>query len=136
MGEHLFVYGTLRPALAPTRLKPLIECLKPVGTATVVGKLYDLGDYPGATLEQEGLIVGEVVELPEDDAALAALDSYEGYDPLDEAQSLFVRRRCAATLMDGRTVECWIYVYQQSLDAAEWIPSGDYSATCNFKCET
>src|SRR5581483_6452725 len=121
MGEYLFVYGTLRPALAPAQLKPLLEYLKPLGKATVVGKLYDLGAYPGATLEPGGLIVGEVLELPEDTAVLAALDLYEGYDPTDEAQSLFVRRRCTASLMDGRAIEGWVYIYQQSLRDAEWI---------------
>ena len=135
MGEYLFVYGTLRPAFAPARMKPLTERFELIGKATATGKLYDLGDYPGATLEQDGLIVGEVVELPEDGAVLAALDFYEGYDPLDEAQSLFVRQRYTAKLVDGRTVECWIYVYQQDLQGAEWIPSGDYSAIYNFKVE-
>src|SRR6185503_17335908 len=80
MGEYLFVYGTLRHALAPAKLKPLTERFEVIGNATVTGKLYELDDYPGATLEQDGLVVGEVVELPEDGAVLAVLDDYEGYD--------------------------------------------------------
>jgi gamma-glutamylcyclotransferase (GGCT)/AIG2-like uncharacterized protein YtfP len=130
MGKYLFVYGTLRPALAPAQMKPLIERLRPLGHATVVGKLYDLGAYPGATFEPGGLIVGEVLELTEDEAVLAALDLYEGYDSTDEAQSLFVRRRCTAWLSDGHAIECWVYVYQQSLQDAEWITGGDYSVIC------
>jgi Uncharacterized conserved protein len=45
--RHVFVYGTLRPALATGEPRLLIEPLQPAGPATVQGLLYDLGDYPG-----------------------------------------------------------------------------------------
>ncbi len=126
--EYLFVCGTLRSAFAPDQVKPLLERMKLVSGATVRGRLYDLGEYPGAVLaESGGAIVGELLELPADETLLQALDHYEGIAANAPSNGLFVRTRCHAALPDGRSVEAWIYVYNQPLDAARLIVSGDYA---------
>jgi gamma-glutamylcyclotransferase (GGCT)/AIG2-like uncharacterized protein YtfP len=93
--DRLFVYGTLAPGNdAWAVLEPWI-----IGAAdrdAVSGRLYDTGrGYPGATFEPDivdggpGLVHGTVVVLARPDAALAALDRYEG----DEYARITVRTR-------------------------------------------
>ena len=128
MSEYLFVCGTLRSAFAPPQVRPLLERMKLIGAATVPGRLYELGEYPGAVLaEDDGTVVGELLELPADETLLHTLDHYEGIDESAPSKSLFVRTRCRAALPDGRNVEAWIYVYNQAVSAARLIESGDYA---------
>jgi gamma-glutamylcyclotransferase (GGCT)/AIG2-like uncharacterized protein YtfP len=122
--ECLFVYGTLLPGRAPAEIADVVNALVPVGPATVRGRLYDLGEYPGVILngpadDEADTIPGQVFALPPDPPALARalqrLDAYEAYYPDDPAHSLFVRRRTAIHRLDGLTQSCWIYVYNQAL---------------------
>jgi predicted acetylornithine/succinylornithine family transaminase len=128
MSEHLFVCGTLRPALAPPGLKEVIGQWRKVGDGFVPGRLYDLGKYPGAVLDSDSQmrIIGEVLQLPDEGATLAALDAYEGFNPDDFSASLFVRRKCDVTLADDSRIECWIYVYNRPVAPSTIIQSGDY----------
>lgn len=132
MPEYLFVYGTLRPACAPSALQPLLAKWRPSGAGSVVGTLYDLGEYPGAVLlpTGESRVFGEVFELADAAAAFLALDEYEGFIAEQPAASLFLRTRCEVTLADDRRLSAWIYVYNQSLATATQIPSGDYLRNC------
>jgi gamma-glutamylcyclotransferase (GGCT)/AIG2-like uncharacterized protein YtfP len=127
VSECLFVYGTLRPSFAPPELKELIGQWRKVGDGYVHGRLYDLGEYPGAVLDSasETRIIGEVFELPDDDSTLAALDSYEGFDPGNLNASLFVRRRCEVMFEDDSKIECWVYVYNRRVTPSTIIQSGD-----------
>lgn len=128
MSEYLFVYGTLRTGLRPTEVMPLLAELTLVSAATVSGRLYDFGEYPGVVLEYGfGSVTGELYELGDLPTHLSAFDSYEEFDGSALSQSLFVRTKCRATLPSGQSVEAWIYVYNQSLNAARLIESGDYA---------
>ncbi len=128
MGKYLFVYGSLRSGLTPAEVKPLLNGIERISPATVRGWLYDLGEYSGVQLAEEGgLVVGELLELGDAPTQLSALDSYEGFDESAVSQCLFVRTICRAALPDGQSVEAWIYVYNQSLNAAHLIESGDYA---------
>lgn len=131
MTDYLFVYGTLSPELAPAEVAEAVRRLRPVGAANANGRLYDLGDYPGALLDasSERKIRGRVFKLPADDAILKSLDSYEGYEPGDPKGSLFVRKRATVTLDDGRKLRCWIYVYNRDPADAPLVADGDYSKT-------
>lgn len=128
--DHLFVYGTLRnngdhPAAARLR-----ESSTLLGPATFQGQLYHLGDYPGAVDSdaEADRVTGEVYALPEEDAVLAALDHYEGCDPLSPRRSLFRRERHPVRLESGETVQAWVYLYNQELENRPRIPSGDWLA--------
>lgn len=126
--EHLFVCGTLRSGLVPDEVAGLMGRAPRIGVASVPGRLYDLGDYPGAVLDPDcnTKIIGEVFQLPDDGAALAALDAYEGIDPENPDDSLFVRREAEITLEGGANLNCWIYVYNRQVASATLITSGDY----------
>lgn len=129
MSEHLFLYGTLLPGEVTSETSGIVRRLKRVGLATVQGRLYDFGEYPGAVLDRSAKtsIKGELFELPNDDSALKALDDYEEFNRTDRNSSLFVRTRTVAKLQDGRRLNAWVYVYNRDPAGARLIPSGDYS---------
>ncbi|HMV50742.1 MAG TPA: aminotransferase class III-fold pyridoxal phosphate-dependent enzyme, partial [Blastocatellia bacterium] len=116
MSEYLFVYGTLQPAAAPPELKDIIDRWRKVGSGTVLGQLFDLGDYPGAVLDENSTsrVIGDVYEL-RDPAALATLDEYEGFDADAPEQSLFHRVRTEVKMAEGGTQPSWIYVYNRDV---------------------
>src|SRR5262245_43138470 len=128
MTQHLFLYGTLLPGLARPPVADLVARLRPLGPATVPGRLYDLGPYPA--LVSDGAVgsrvCGELFELPDDAALLAALDEYEDCVSADAAGSQYRRAETVAALADGRAVSCWVYVYQRDVGRAVPIPHGDY----------
>lgn len=128
MTEHLFVYGTLLRELVPEELRPLLTRARLVGRGSLPGRLYDLGPYPAAVPDDAAdcRILGEVLELDDPETALPALDEYEGFDPITPHDSLFVRRRHAVTLAEGRVLDCWVYVYNRDPAGAALIPHGDY----------
>ena len=122
MMTSLFVYGTLKRR-APGRPHRLLRSAQFVGSASVRGRLYDLGRYPGLVRERanDGRVFGELYELPDDVAkrALRNLDEYEGQE--------FDRQRMYAVLPDGRRRASWVYVLrEQPRDSARPVQSGRY----------
>ena len=100
--DRLFLYGTLLPGLVRPPLDALVARLTPLGPATVPGRLYDLGPYPGLVLHNEpaSYVQGELFALPDDPAVLKALDDYEG-------DCSYHRVECRATTADGGRAACW-----------------------------
>ena len=138
MNRHLFVYGTLTPSRAPAEISAAVRRLKRVGAGSVRGRLYDLGEYPGAVLSRTfpSVIKGEVFELPEDQQVLDSIDTYEGFDPGHPRGSLFLRQRWPVTLADGRRITCWVYTYNRKPADARVIASGSYSKRTPSKRRT
>lgn len=130
MQDYLFAYGTLRRGLAPKRVQPLVRELQWIGAGSAPGRLYDLGDYPGAIFDTsaETQIAGDVFALPQDAGELLEqLDVYEGFSAADIANSLFVRLRAAVRLADGREIDCWAYRYNREVGQASLMAAGDYA---------
>jgi gamma-glutamylcyclotransferase (GGCT)/AIG2-like uncharacterized protein YtfP len=99
-GDHflLFAYGSLKTADASVAARELLWGCERVGSGTVRGTLYDLGDYPALLLGGTDEVEGAVWRCPVE--VLSALDRYEG-----TAAGLFRR---VATRVAGRG--CWLYV--------------------------
>ena len=119
--RHLFAYGTLQAGLAPPEVAPIIAKLRPLGEGFVDGKLYDLGDYPGAVIDPASawIIHGTVYELPEDAEILCRLDAYEGPE--------YVRIEQLVTLTGGGAVNCWVYDSQGRPGEERFIESGRWA---------
>jgi len=126
--DYLFVYGTLRKDISNQMSLILAQHADFVGEGTFRGKLYDLGDYPGAVPSNEAsdLVKGDVYALPNQKHVLRILDEYEGCGPDEFHPTEFRRERYSVDLNNGKTVDAWIYIYNRSTDGLEAIPSGDY----------
>lgn len=120
--DLLFVYGTLRPALAVGLPRQLVGDLELVGAARVAGRLYDLGDYPGM-VAGEGLVHGDLLRV-RDAERLAAIDAYEG---CGGPEALFRREAVLVELADGTQAEAWAYFYAQPVGRGREIVDGDYA---------
>jgi len=129
MTDYLFVYGTLRPGLAPAEIAPAVQKLRLVGEGFVSGSLYDLGDYPGAILDpsSQRKIFGTVFELPEDSSLVTQFDEYEGFDPNAPAESLFLRTSHPVSVASGAILTCWVYVYNRKPETRRILQSGRYT---------
>src|SRR5579863_5960301 len=112
-GNYLFVYGTLLPGKAPREIATVVRKLRPMGDGFVRGRLYDLGEYPGAVLGKSGqIIAGKIFEIPEEPGLLKRLDEYEEFDAEEPKESLFLRKKWPVTRAEGKQrLVCWIYVY-------------------------
>jgi gamma-glutamylcyclotransferase (GGCT)/AIG2-like uncharacterized protein YtfP len=121
---YLFVYGTLRPGSSHSMAKFLADHARHVGPAKMPGRLYNLGRYPGmvAAVDADDWVIGDIFQIADADPVLARLDEYEG--ATGEAPRLFERKRGAAHLESGATVEAWHYQYQRMVPAKAWIRSG------------
>lgn len=128
MSAYLFVYGTLLPERVPYGVADAVKRLRYVGRASTQGRLYDLGEYPGAILDVDSRmkIMGRVFALPEGEDVLKSLDEYEGFNPQDRESSLFAREQATIKLEDGQSLLCWIYVYNRDVGRAKLISDGDY----------
>lgn len=115
MKAGLFVYGTLHPDRAPSEIRDVVRRLRKIGTGTVRGSVYELGDYPALVPDSRMHVTGTLFELPDDRAALWAMDDYEEYWRDRPHKSLFVRKKRTVTRDDGRKEKHWVYVYNQPI---------------------
>ena len=117
--DHLFVYGTLRIDWHPMHLF-LAQHAELIGMGKFRGKLYNLGRYPGAVVSKKASdqVIGQVYALRESEKTLSALDRYEGPE--------FHRQKVAITLVSGRKLISWIYLYRGETSGLKLIALGDY----------
>lgn len=126
MADLVFFYGTLMAGFDRRRRAGIDQNLTYIGRGSIRGALFDLGIYPAAVPAPEGRVWGEVYEMAQAEAVLAALDDIEGYRAEDPDRSLYARSRAEVTLPDGTTASAWVYFYNAPLGQASRIPSGDY----------
>ena len=96
-----------------------------IGTATVMGRLYDFGSYPGLVVDSKGMpVVGEVYAIEE--ALVSVLDEIENVYP--GVDGLFGGRDVTVNV-DGAAVPCRFYpVSKDAVTGLPNIPSGDWVA--------
>jgi gamma-glutamylcyclotransferase (GGCT)/AIG2-like uncharacterized protein YtfP len=136
VADFVFFYGTLmmpfnRPGRQRVDAKMAFAARGRINAA-----LFDLGIYPAAVPAADGSLVwGEVYEMLEPAAVLAALDEIEGYRPTEPERSLYTRVLTDVSLEDGRTLAAWAYFYNAPLGRAERIDSGDYLEHLNVRVQ-
>ena len=128
--QHLFVYGTLMTAAAGARLgKSMRARLQregvSLGEATMPGRLYDFGRYPGLveTQKADELVHGEVFRLNAPMHSFVWLDAYENVRPNDPANE-YERVMRAVRLVSGGEIEAWVYVYRGDVARARHLTDG------------
>lgn len=125
----LFVYGSLCRD-RHDRLHVLLQkdC-DYVGKAHAPGRLYCLGDYPGAVFDATGSddwIYGEVYRLHHPTATFRQLDDYEECSRTYPEPHEYRRLQKTVTLNQSCSIIAWVYAYNHSLDGLTRIASGDY----------
>jgi gamma-glutamylcyclotransferase (GGCT)/AIG2-like uncharacterized protein YtfP len=122
---QLFVYGSLRRGFNHPAHAYISEHFVLQSPARVKGKIYDLGEYPGAIPTSEHYFInGELYRLKEGQDfywAIAQLDDYEG---LNENPPLYLRET-ALVYLENDTTTAWIYWYNMPVEGKHWIASGD-----------
>jgi gamma-glutamylcyclotransferase (GGCT)/AIG2-like uncharacterized protein YtfP len=117
-GNYLFVYGTLRRDVDNSMRHLLAPHADFVSKATYQGKLYYLGNYPGAVPSgrSSDIVSGELYAL-HDHQYLKRLDEYEG--------SQFRRTQVSVVSENGKQISAWIYLYEGGRNERKVIASGD-----------
>jgi gamma-glutamylcyclotransferase (GGCT)/AIG2-like uncharacterized protein YtfP len=126
VADFVFFYGTLMAGFDRRRRAGIDNKLTYRGRGQIRASLFDLGIYPAAVPASEGVVWGEVYEMAEQDAVLAALDDIEGYRQDDPDKSLYARSTTAVIMPDGSVEQAWVYFYNAPLGKAPRIASGDY----------
>jgi gamma-glutamylcyclotransferase (GGCT)/AIG2-like uncharacterized protein YtfP len=115
--ELLFTYGTLMRGFRLHRL--LAGRAEYLAGGQVRARLIDLGSYPGAVADPDGILHGEVYRIV-DPGLWVALDSAEGPQ--------YHRREITVRSEDGHELAACMYWYIGPLDRGVPIPGGDYRA--------
>ncbi|PKM88735.1 MAG: hypothetical protein CVU87_06860 [Firmicutes bacterium HGW-Firmicutes-12] len=141
MKEHLFVYGSLlKGALDPEVDEIIDKYCKPINWGYINGKLFDLGDYPGAILsiDDESFIYGLLYEISSPDIFFFVLDDYEDYFPGDLARSEYIRRKTEVRLNEhNEQIRAWVYEYNKSITSSQpYIESGNWLEHLKCKINT
>ena len=126
MNPHLFVYGTLLATARHPMGDRLQREARLLGEASIEGKLFSLGKYPGL-VEAAGSgarVHGEVYALNAPAASLAWLDAYEGIVPAAGDRNDYERVEGRARLASGEEIPVWVYVYRKPVAASSLVPGG------------
>lgn len=123
--KNLFVYGTLTQNRVKNSYVIINKMLQYLENGKIKGKLYDLGEYPGAIENKEGYIYGEIYRI-NDPKVLDNIDEYEGYYPNKLQESLYIRKITTAILKGGKEIPVFVYFYNKDIHNANEIPSGKW----------
>ena len=126
INNYLFVYGTLLNADNEFAIYLKNNCSF-YANGKFKGRLYDIGEYPGAIADSHyaGYVYGSIFIMGDAVSALKSLDDYEGFRPKQEQPNLFVRDTIAV-VSDKGIINCWCYLYNLPVDGLNLIISGDY----------
>lgn len=126
---YLFVYGTLRADSAHPMARFLAHHARLMGPARAPGRLYHLGDYPGMVPAQEDAdwVRGDLFELKDAEAVLAALDRYEGCIADYPQPYLFRRSQIDVITTEQGTLRAWVYWYDMPVRDDQRILGGEYT---------
>jgi len=126
ISNYLFVYGTLLDKQNEFGAYLNANCSF-YADGKFKGRLYDIGEYPGAVVDSGGLnyVSGKIFLVNNTAEVLKLLDDYEGFGPKQQQPNLFVRE-----LLNIKTektpVICWTYLYNLPIDGLRLIGSGKY----------
>lgn len=126
---YLFVYGSLRRGAGAPLAARLAREAAFIGPGRFRGRLYMAKGYPAAvdSADPGDVVHGDLYRLGPDRRLLAALDAYEGFDPVRPRRGGW-RRRMRAVESARRCICAWIYLYDGFIDEAARIEGGDYLA--------
>ena len=128
--ELLFAYGTLVRG-GPRRVAAaMLAHARPLGPASVAGRLYDSGDWPALlpAVESADRVPGCLFEVLGPRRLWPVLDAWEGCGEHDLPPHLFRRERVEATTAGGGRLQAWAYRFGGEVEGwpriDRWPPPG------------
>jgi len=123
----LFVYGTLLQGIQSNIAQYFHANSSFLSEGYMQGQLYDLGMYPGAVFnsESEYKVYGHIFQLKNPISVLKILDEYEGCSPERKQPTEYLRKQIPI-FMENKKIDCWVYVYNFSVEKKVQIESGNY----------
>jgi gamma-glutamylcyclotransferase (GGCT)/AIG2-like uncharacterized protein YtfP len=125
-GQFLFVYGTL---LQPGNefAEYLNKHCKFINNGKIKGRLYDIGEYPGAVVDsnEERYIYGSIFMMDDPDTILKVIDDYEGIGELYGHPQEYIREQVDIQSYSD-IISCWMYLYNSPLIACNEVATGNY----------
>ncbi|MBE0653303.1 MAG: gamma-glutamylcyclotransferase [Bacteroidales bacterium] len=114
--EYLFVYGTLLNEGSNKIADFLHKNSNFQGNGYFHGKVFNLGEYPGAILSEnpDDRVYGKVFRLNDPAGIFSILDDYEGAAEISLPHNEFIRQRIAVWMESGEVKECWVYLYNHT----------------------
>jgi gamma-glutamylcyclotransferase (GGCT)/AIG2-like uncharacterized protein YtfP len=125
--HHVILYGTLRQNVKGSRFNSfkLGQDLKYERDCLVRGKLIYVNPFPALVLTNEDkYVLGELYSFI-NPYILTYLDGYEGYDPKNERESLYIRRQIVT--IDPDFLNTFVYVWNDKIEGYPEIESGDWA---------
>lgn len=131
MNPNLFVYGTLLSTAGHPMGARLRRQARLIGEASIQGRLYDLGRYPGllASADAPWKVHGELYALDSPATALKWLDAYEGIVPGRHDRNDYERVQFPVCLASGETISAWVYLYRKDVRRLQAIEDGRWAPT-------
>lgn len=122
----LFVYGTLLRKENPFG-EYLLKQSKHIGLGKFRGRLFDIGEYPGAIYDPESntYVHGSIVSLDNIEETFKILDDYEGFGEDQQQPNEFIRKLVEIEC-NYESVNCWVYLYNLPVNELLCIDSGIY----------
>jgi gamma-glutamylcyclotransferase (GGCT)/AIG2-like uncharacterized protein YtfP len=125
----MFVYGTLRSDSGHAMAQLLSQSAQLLGEAFALGRLYDLGGYPGMVVTESvtDRVKGELyqIRLFRLRATLRTLDDYEACSPAHPEPHNYHRR--VIRVSTSRTVVwAWAYLLKRSTTGLIPTTAGNY----------
>jgi gamma-glutamylcyclotransferase (GGCT)/AIG2-like uncharacterized protein YtfP len=123
---YLFVYGTLLNGNNSYGAYLQQHCTL-LQSGKLRGRLYDIGEYPGAIPDTSAdqCVHGSIYLIDEPEKILAFIDDYEGFGPNQDQPNLFIRIMVSVETTDA-PIECWVYIYNLPIAGLMLIESGRY----------
>jgi len=126
--EFLFVYGTL---LDPKNSvgQFLRSNAEFYDDGYFKGKLFDLGDYPGAVGSDnpEDKVYGSIFVLKNEESIFRILDEYEESGDQFPEPNEFIRIKTEIVTAKNEKLHCWIYLYNRSIENLSPIKTWKFS---------
>lgn len=125
--NQLFVYGTLMRNFDAPIARSLRQHSDFLGEGLLRGRLFDLGNYPGAVYETDAQtwVKGHIFELHHPETLFPLLDNYEGIGATFPSPNEYTRS-LVPVLQAEQTIICYCYVYNLSTAQLTYIASGSY----------
>ena len=126
--EFLFVYGTLQDP--QNQVAQFLQSnAEFYADGYFHGRLFDLGDYPGAVEsdKSEDKVYGSVFALKNAELIFRILDEYEETGDQFAEPNEFVRTKTEIVVGKNEKLLCWIYLYNYPVDSGNQIESGIFT---------